>query len=150
MTEIKRKAGRPRLEASLFMQGAPSRRQALNAMYMFEAVHCLTEAYEEIPDLEILWYTDDETKTARGKNGILEQIGRMLIQDHFSEGDCVYIANLAIGACKAGYKSRTVETAIRNIRMTTKQLDHDPENPRLLYEADAAVRSLVAMRQREE
>ena len=131
------------------MQGAPSRRQALNSMYMFEAVHCLTEAYEEIPDLEILWYADDETKTARGKNGILEQIGRMLIQNHFSAGDCVYIANLAIGACKAGHKSRTVESAIRNIRMTTKRLDHDPENPRFLYEADAAVRSLAEMQQRE-
>lgn len=73
----------------------------------------------------------------------------MLVQDHFSEDDCIYIANLAIGACQAGYKSRNVETAIRTIRMTEKRLDHDPDNPQLLYDAEKAVLTLRTMQPRK-
>ena len=52
-------------------------------MYMFQAVQLISEAATEIPDNELLWYSDSATQTAKNKDGILEQIGRMLLQDNF-------------------------------------------------------------------
>ena len=49
MTEQKRKRGRPKLPTPITEDYAPSRRQAVNAMYMYEAVDLITEAAYEIP-----------------------------------------------------------------------------------------------------
>lgn len=96
MEEIKRGRGRPRLDTRHTESHAPSRRQAVNSMYMFEAVQLISEAATEIPDNELLWHSDSATQTAKSKDGILEQIGRMLLQDKFEPCDCVYITNLSI------------------------------------------------------
>lgn len=42
MTEQKRKRGRPKLPTPITEDYAPSRRQAVNAMYMYEAVDLIT------------------------------------------------------------------------------------------------------------
>ena len=97
MEEKKRGRGRPRLDVP---NGRCSRRQAVNSMYMFEAVQLISEAAAEIPDKSLLWYSDETTWTIKSKDGILEQIGRMLIQDHHEQCHCVYITNLAIAALK--------------------------------------------------
>ena len=44
MEEVKRKRGRPKLDAHITEEYAPSRRQALNKMYMYEGVHLLSVA----------------------------------------------------------------------------------------------------------
>ena len=93
--------------------GAPNRRQAVNDMYMFEGVHFISEAAAEIPDGDLLWYSDDATQAAKSKNGILEQLGRMVVQDHFSGVYCIYVAYLAIAALKSGSTSREIEKEIR-------------------------------------
>ena len=80
MENEKRKRGRPRIDAHLSEATAPSRRQAVNEKYLFDAVHFISVAATEIPDSQLLWRSDDATKTAKGRNGILEQIGRMLEQ----------------------------------------------------------------------
>ena len=85
--------GRPKIDTHITEVGAPSRRQAINAMYMFEGVHLISVAATEIPDSDLLWHSDDATQTAKSKNGILEQLGRMIVQGHYKEEDCVYIAN---------------------------------------------------------
>ncbi len=59
MEEIKRGRGRPRLDTRYTEAHAPSRRQAVNSMYMFEAVQLISEAATEIPDSELLWYSDN-------------------------------------------------------------------------------------------
>ena len=50
MEEKKRGRGRPRLDTRNTEAYAPSRRQAVNSMYMFEAVQLISEAAAEIPD----------------------------------------------------------------------------------------------------
>ena len=80
MEQEKRGHGRPKIDTHITEYGAPSRRQAINAMYMFEGVHLLSVAATDIPDSDLLWHSDDATQTAKSKNGILEQLGRMLVK----------------------------------------------------------------------
>ena len=145
MEQKKAKRGRPRIDTHITDNGAPSRRQAVNAMYMYEGVHLITVAATEIPDSNLLWFSDDKTGTARGKNGILEQLGRMRVQDLLSEEDCIYVANLAIAALKNGKTSRKIEKAIREIRISTKNKTSFPESDWAINAAKAAVYALYDM-----
>ena len=97
-------------------------------MYMYEAVCELSVAATEIPNHEILWYSDSKTQTAGGKHGIMEQLGRMLIQDHLPKKDFITVANMAIAALQAGHTSREIENAIRKIRMAIKRYNATSEN----------------------
>lgn len=119
--------------------------QAVNEKYMFDAVHLISVAATEISDSQLLWYSDDLTQTAKGINGILEQIGRMLEQDHAAQADCVYVTNLAIRAVKASHTTREIEMAIREIRKALKPLTADPENEALLHTTVLAVNTLEKM-----
>ena len=139
MEQEKRGRGRPKIDAHLTGVGAPSRRQAINAMYMFEGVHLLSVAATDIPDSNLLYQSDDATMTVKSKNGILEQLGRMVVQDHFSEEDCIYIANLAIAALKNGSTSREVEKAIRAIRLPMKEYYNDTDDLSLKYRVGTAI-----------
>ena len=139
MEQEKRGRGRPKIDAHITEVGAPSRRQAINAMYMFEGVHLLSVAATDIPDSHLLYQSDDATMTVKSKNGILEQLGRMVVQDHFSEEDCIYIANLAIAALKNGSNSREVEKAIRAIRLPMKKYYKDLDDLSLKYRVGTAI-----------
>ena len=139
MEQEKRGRGRPKIDTHITEVGAPSRRQAINAMYMYEGVHLLSVAATDIPDSHLLYQSDDATMTVKSKNGILEQLGRMVVQDHFSEEDCVYIANLAIAALKNGSTSRDVEKAIRAIRLPMKEYYKDTEDLKLKYRVGTAI-----------
>lgn len=145
MEQEKRGRGRPKIDTHLTEIGAPSRRQAINAMYMFEGVHLLSVAATDIPDSHLLWESDDATMTAKSKNGILEQLGRMMVQDNYKQEDCVYITNLAIAALKNGKTSREIEKAIRTVRMTNKKVIADPDNERLRRLAIEAANELDKM-----
>lgn len=145
MEQEKRGRGRPKIDTHLTEIGAPSRRQAINAMYMFEGVRLLSVAATDIPDSHLLWESDDATMTAKSKNGILEQLGRMMVQDNYKQEDCVYIANLAIAALKNGKTSREIEKAIRTVRMTNKKVIADPDNKRLRRLAIEAANELDKM-----
>ena len=79
MEATKRGRGRPRLNVP---NGRCSRRQTVNSMYVNKAAQLISEAATEITDGKLLWYSDDATWTIKSKDGILEQIGRMLIQDN--------------------------------------------------------------------
>ena len=83
------------------------------------------------------------TRTAASKNGVLEQIGRMRVQDGFSDGDCIYIANLAADAVNGGFTSREVERTIRAIRLAFKAKDAHTDDP---YYADLAARAVDMLR----
>ncbi len=96
--EVKRSRGRPKLDAHITEEYAPSRRQALNKMYMYEGVHLLSVAATEIQNSKVLWREDRTAVTVKSRDGILEQLGRMAVQDKLSRTDCVYLANLAIAA----------------------------------------------------
>lgn len=145
MEEKKRGRGRPRLDTRNTEAYAPSRRQAVNSMYMFEAVQLISEAATEIPDSELLWYSDNATHSAISKNGILEQIGRMRIQDKYDLSDCIYITNLSIAAVKNGCTCREIEKSIRSIRLITKEANYNPDNAYLQNLAEQVVVDLCKM-----
>ncbi len=132
----KRKRGRPAIDVGAAMYLDGTRRTQINAKYMFEAINLISEAASEIPDRELLWYSDDSTQRASGKHGILEQIGRMWLQDNYSEQNCITVANLAIAALKNGCTSRQIENAIRKIRTKTKIAEKKP-NERWFYDRAA-------------
>ena len=67
----------------------------------------------------------------------------MRVQDGFSDGDCIYIANLAADAVKGGFTSREVERTIRAIRLTFKAKDAHTDDP---YYADHAARAVDVLR----
>lgn len=151
MTDKKRKRGRPKLPTPITEDYAPSRRQAVNAMYMYEAVDLITGAATDIPNADLLWCSDAQTRTASAKNGVLEQIGRMLLQDGFTISDCIYIAGLAADAIYAGYTAREVEKAIRSVRLTHKALGRhrdDPYYENAAYHAADILRDMARKPQR--
>ena len=142
MEEKKRGRGRPRLDVP---SSRRSRRQAVNSMYTDKAVQLISEAATEIPDGKLLWYPDDATWTIKSKNGILEQIGRMLVQDRREQSHCVYITNLAIAALKNGCTCREIENAIRKIRMTLKESTRILNSTELIGVVGEAVTALCQM-----
>ena len=145
MEEKKRGRGRPRLDVP---NGRFSRRHAVNSMYVNKAAQLISEAAAEIPDKSLLWYSDETTWTIKSKEGILEQIGRMILQDKYELSDCVYITNLSIAALKSGCTCREIEKAIRKIRITLKESNQIPNNTELINIAGQAVTDLRQMGER--
>ncbi len=145
MEEVKRRRGRPKLDAHITEKYASNRRQALNKMYMYEGVHLLSVSATEIQNRELLWLESMEAKTLKSRDGILEQLGRMVMQDRLSHTDCVYLANLAINAAQAGYTTREVEIALRKIRMAAKVSMANSENLGLYNALGNAVDTLRRM-----
>ena len=129
--EVKRKRGRPKLDARITEEYAPSRRQALNKMYMYEGVHLLSATATEIQNGEVLWREDRTAVTVKSRDGILEQLGRMMVQDKLAYTDCAYLANLAIAAIQFGNTTREVETVLRKIRMAAKSSMKNPDDEAL-------------------
>ena len=129
--EVRHKRGRPKLDVHITEEYAPSRRQALNKMYMYEGVHLLLVAATEIQNSEVLWREDRTAVTLKSRDSILEQLGRMAVQDKLGHTDCVYLANLAIAAVRAGYTTREVEVALRKIRMAAKSSMKNPDSEAL-------------------
>ena len=142
MEEKKRGRGRPRLNVP---NGRCSRRHAVNSMYVNKAAQLILEAATEIPNGNLLWYSDETTWTIKSKDGILEQIGRMLVQDKVSQNHCIFITNLSIVALKNGCTCREIEKAIRKIRMAFKESSKAPDNTELINIAGQAVTALRLM-----
>ena len=143
--EVRRKRGRPKLDAHITEEYAPSRRQALNKMYLYEGVHLLSVAATEIQNSEVLWLEDRKAVTVKSRDGILEQLGRMAVQDKLAYADGVYLANLAIAAVQNGHTTREVETALRQIRMAAKSSMRNPDNGAILSALDNTVDILRKM-----
>ena len=131
LEEVKRGRGRPKLDAHITEEYASSRRQALNKMYLYEGVHLLAAAATEIQNSEVLWHEDRAAVTVKSRDGILEQLGRMAVQDKLVYTDCVYLANLAIAAVQNGCTTREVETVLRQVRMSAKSSMKNPDSEAL-------------------
>ena len=143
--EAGRKRGRPKLDAHITEAYAPSRRQALNKMYMYEGVRLLSVAATEIENSEVLWQENRTAVTLKSRDGILEQLGRMAVQDKLGHTDCVYLANLAIAAVQNGYTTWEVEGALREIRMAAKSSMRDPDSKALYCAVGSTVDILRRM-----
>lgn len=143
--KAERRRGRPKLDARITGEYAPSRRQALNKMYMYEGVHLLSAAATEIQNREVLWQEDRTAVTVKSRDGILEQLGRMAMQNKLAYTDCVYLANLAIAAVQNGYTTREVEVVLRKIRMAAKSSIKNPDSEALYCALGNAVDILRSM-----
>ena len=125
----KRKQGRPKVDTHITDGQFNNRRQELNYKYMFEGTGVLMDATDEIPERTILYEIDDSNLRFKAcKNGILEQLGRMRVQDNVSLDDCIIIANYAIDAIKAGVGVKEITVAIRKVRSALKKYKTDVEN----------------------
>ena len=125
----KRKQGRPKVDTHITDGQFNNRRQELNYKYMFEGTGVLIDAADEIPERTILYEIDDTNLRFKAcKNGILEQLGRMRIQDNVSLDDCIIVANYAIDAIKAGAGVKEITVAIRKVRSALKKYKTDVEN----------------------
>ena len=128
----KRKQGRPKVDTHITDGQFNNRRQELNYKYMFEGTGVLMDAADEIPERTILYEIDDSNLRFKAcKNGILEQLGRMRVQDNVSLDDCIIIANYAIDAIKAGVGVKEITVAIRKVRTALKKYKTDVENENL-------------------
>lgn len=128
----KRTRGRPKVDTHLTDNQFDNRRQELNYKYMFEGTGVLSDAADEIPERTILYEMDNEKLCIKScKNGILEQLGRMRIQDHIALEDCTIFANYAIDAVKAGVGVKEITVAMRKVRTTLKNHYADEENEAL-------------------
>lgn len=125
----KRKRGRPKVDTHITDGCYDNRRQELNYKYMFEGQGVLLDAAEDIPERHILYEVDNENFRFKAcKNGILEQLGRMRVQDNMSLEDCVIVANYAINAVKAGVGVKEITVAMRKVRTAQKKYSADLEN----------------------
>ena len=141
-----RKRGRPKVDTHLTEGHFDNRRLELNRKYMYEGTGILHEAGDDIPDGTMLYEVDDEGKRFKTcKDGILEQLGRMYVQDGASLEDCTAVANFSIDALKAGSGVKEITVAIRKIRTTLKAYRAEEENPHLrlaFFEAIWALRDM--------
>lgn len=139
----KRKRGRPKVDAHLTEEHYDSRRKELNYKYMFEGTGVLMDAANEIPERNILYEVDDANFRFKAcKNGILEQLGRLRIQDNAALEDCIIVANFAIDAIKAGVGVKEITIAIRKLRTALKKYCADEENEFLRMEFHRALYEL--------
>ena len=139
----KRKRGRPKVDTHLTEGHYDNRRKELNYKYMFEGTGVLMDAAEEIPEKHILYEVDHEHFRFKAcKTGILEQIGRLRIQDNAALEDCVIVANYAIDAIKAGVGVKEITVAIRKLRTALKKYSADEENEFLRMEFRRALYEL--------
>ena len=139
----KRKRGRPKVDTHLTEGHYDNRRKELNYKYMFEGTGVLMDAAEEIPEKHILYEVDHEHFRFKAcKTGILEQIGRLRIQDNAAIEDCVIVANYAIDAIKAGVGVKEITVAIRKLRTALKKYSADEENEFLRMEFRRALYEL--------
>ena len=120
-----------------------NRRKELNYKYMFEGTGVLMDAAEEIPEKHILYEVDHEHFRFKAcKTGILEQLGRLRIQDNAAIEDCVIVANYAIDAIKAGVGVKEITVTIRKLRTALKKYSADEENEFLRMEFRRALYEL--------
>ena len=123
-TDSKNKRGRPSIYQKLYGDDAymrnaiegferlESERSKTNMLYYFEGMGILQRHIGEDAFREIFY-------TPKGKarrSCIVEQIGRMSIQNNYSEDSCNLIADKAIAYLKGGYTVREIESWIRQGR----------------------------------
>lgn len=143
--EEKRKPGRPKVDAGFIEKEKNTHRAAVNYKYAMDGADLIDRYTDIIPDGKLLWYMDVENQEAYGRNGVLEQIGRMMSQDNLSDEDCIAITNYAASAIKAGSTTREVEKAIREIRKRIKELSQDENDPVKMYAVGCAINELNDM-----
>lgn len=105
-------------------------RGRVNEYYAFEGISIITEAATEIPHHELIYYAPDNMQfmthdelLSNGytcKKSILEQIGRMSLQDGCSTDDCVAVLKWAAESLNDGMTVKEIAARIRKARKSVK------------------------------
>lgn len=77
--------------------------------YQMIAARIMDEHQDEHPELKRIYFHDKKLKKDHSKPELLEQIGRMYVQDSFDEDSCIKAACLAAQALNAGYTVKEVK-----------------------------------------
>lgn len=88
-----------------------SARKLANSLYVTEGINAAAECV----NVRETFYTKDGT--AKGK-AILEQIGRMRLQEGYSADTCKTILEVSVTLWKAGIPVKTIESKIRKSRIS--------------------------------
>ena len=86
--------------------------------YQYTAKALLAEAASDFPEIKAVYHHDTVRRQEHEKPEILEQIGRMYMQDGFPQADCIEIARVAGNALSEGYTVKQVKAYIANGRKT--------------------------------
>lgn len=132
--EPKRKRGRPTVAAKLMdeewaaqiksnFQDKTTRTQAAR-QYQMEVYGLLSEAASDIPYLDGIWGQVEMPcggpPGLKMKSTIIEQLGRMLAQDHYSKADVITVAKIAAKAYHDGCTVKEIVAYIQHGRNTGK------------------------------
>ena len=79
---LKRCRGRPKIDTGFLTGNYDSRRYTVNKKYMFDGTVLLDYAGDKIPDSKLLYNIDCPINEVIHKDGILEQLGRLYVQNH--------------------------------------------------------------------
>ena len=86
--------------------------------YQACSVGLLHEATDQYPELERIFQRDRENRRLKQKPEILEQLGRMWMQDGYREDDVITVARTAADALGEGYTVKEVKAYIIHGRKT--------------------------------
>lgn len=86
--------------------------------YQYTAKALLAEAASDFPEIKAVYHHDTVHRQEHEKPEILEQIGRMYMQDGFPQEDCIEIARVAGNALSEGYTVKQMKAYIANGRKT--------------------------------
>jgi hypothetical protein len=96
--------------------GLKTKRSTADYLYCVAALSAIKEAASEIPHIETICRLDGSNPWY--SRSILSQLGRMILQDGYSEQDVLAIAKLAAEARHADCTVRQIEIYIRKTRKT--------------------------------
>ena len=119
-------------KAAKSVSGVKTTRGLANVLYQTDGLAIVIEAASDIRNVDLLCSSiiDVEAgKPVKMKQGILEQIGRLHMQDGRRRIDCAYVAQLAANALADGYTAKQVEKFVRQGRLTHKWNFTDEEIP---------------------
>lgn len=91
--------------------------RTLAAIYYREEAACLlSEAASSIPHLDGIFRVDEVEHAQYEKGEILEQLGRMLVQDGYARKDVLEVARIAAQAYHDGCTVKQIKTWILKVR----------------------------------
>ncbi len=118
---LKRCRGRPKIDTGFLTGNYDSRRATVNKKYMYDATLLLDIIGDEIPDSKLLYNIDCPINEVVHKDGILEQLGRLFVQDNMEYEDFVYIANLVVKIIESGTHDELMSNKGKYYEMFIKQ-----------------------------
>lgn len=117
----KKKRGRPTVEKiqdledimAFIQNDGKSKRTHTNTLYETAGSNFILHHADQIKNSKLLANRNDERHELRTAHAVCEQIGRMVLQDHYSDQDVLLISKTAADLLSNGYTIKQVSEYIR-------------------------------------